>query len=49
MKSIIAAVISVVLVVSFVDAIPLSPFVVNGTDAQIDEFPFIVSFIFCIQ
>ena len=44
MKSIIAAVISVILVVSHVNATPISPFVVNGTDAQIDEFPFIVSF-----
>ncbi|CAO1363856.1 unnamed protein product [Diamesa serratosioi] len=45
MKSILAAVVILALLVaSFVDAIPISPFVVNGTDAQIDEFPFIVSF-----
>lgn len=46
MISIIATVVLAVLAVSFVDAIPISPFVVNGTDAQIDEFPFIVSFEF---
>ncbi|CAO1328595.1 unnamed protein product [Diamesa tonsa] len=43
MNSIIAAVILVILIASDVNAIPISPFVVNGTDAQIDEFPFIVS------
>lgn len=46
MKSITAVVVLVFLGFSFVDAKVISPFVVNGTDAQIDEFPFIVSFVF---